>query len=54
VDQEESKIFKHLMDRHSFNFYPPSHITEVFDISEDKTVVRERIEQLITELEVGK
>ncbi|MHA1552614.1 MAG: NAD(P)H-dependent oxidoreductase, partial [Candidatus Heimdallarchaeaceae archaeon] len=38
VDQEESKIFKHLMDRHSFNFYPPSHITEVFDISEDKTV----------------
>ncbi|MHA1201124.1 MAG: flavodoxin family protein [Candidatus Heimdallarchaeaceae archaeon] len=54
VNQEESKIFKHLMDRHSFNFYPPSHITEVFDISEDKTVVRERIEQLITELEVGK
>jgi multimeric flavodoxin WrbA len=50
-DEEEVKLFKTLMSRHSLNFYPPKHRTEVFLAGEEENKIRERIKALIDEME---
>lgn len=54
INEKEIQIFKHLIYRHSLNFYPPKFITEVFDLAESKENVEKKIKQYLTELEVIK
>jgi multimeric flavodoxin WrbA len=53
-DNEEVKLFKTLMDRHSLNFYPPKYRAEVFSAAEEEIKIRERLKALINYMELGR
>ena len=53
-DNEEVKLFKTLMDRHSLNFYPPKYRAEVLLKGEEENKIRERIKALINYMELGR
>ena len=53
-DNEEVKLFKTLMDRHSLNFYPPKYRAEVLLKGEKEIKIRERIKALINYMELGR
>jgi hypothetical protein len=50
LDVEEERIFKTLVERHSYNFYPPKYRAIVFHSGEKDKRVRERIKESIEEL----
>lgn len=52
-DVEEERLFKALVERHSFNFYPPKYRTVVIVTSDEDNRVRERIKKAIDELEIN-
>ena len=54
IDEKEVQIFKHLIYRHSLNFFPPKFIADVLDLSESKETVKKKIQQYLTHLEVLK
>jgi hypothetical protein len=51
-DDEEEKIFKTLIERHSLNFYPPKHRAEVFLAGEDEEEIRKKTKTIIAEMEL--
>ncbi|UCE42140.1 MAG: flavodoxin family protein [Candidatus Aminicenantes bacterium] len=53
-DDDEKQIFNTLIERHSFNFYPPKHRAEVFLAGEEEWKIREEIKQIIVEMELNK
>lgn len=52
-DEEEVKLFKHLIERHSLNFHPPIHEAEVFLVNEEEDQFRTNIIQLLAKMEMG-
>jgi len=53
-DDDEKQIFNTLIERHSLNFYPPKHRAEVFLAGEEEGKIRERIKNIIVEMELDK
>jgi multimeric flavodoxin WrbA len=53
-DKKEVQIFKHLLYRHSLNFFPPKIIAEVFDYAWSNGMVESLIEHNLRKLEVIK
>jgi len=53
-DNEEVKLFKTLIGRHSLNFYPPKCRAEVLQAGEEDPKIRERIEALIGYMELDR
>ena len=51
-DIEGERIFKTLIERHSYNFYPPKYRAVVFQSGEKDNRVRERLAKIIGELEL--
>lgn len=54
LDEDEVKIFKHLMYRFSLNFYPPKYVAEVFSSTAEEKVVEKKLKQFLVNLEVVK
>ena len=54
LDEEEIKIFNTLIDRHSRNFYPPKFKAEVFLKKEEEGKVRDRLRELVIDMELKK
>lgn len=52
-DDEEEKIFKTLIYRHSLNFYPPKYRADVFHVGDTEREIRERTKVAIDDLELG-
>ena len=53
VDVEEERLFKALVERHSYNFYPPKYRTDVFRSGDEDRRIRERVKKNIGELELN-
>jgi len=53
LDVEGERIFTTLIERHSRNFYPPKYRAVVFHSGEEDNRVRERIKEIIGELELN-
>ncbi|PWI49289.1 flavodoxin [Candidatus Heimdallarchaeota archaeon B3_Heim] len=53
LDKEEEVLFKKLLERHSRNFYPPMHKTEVFQTKENEETIRDRVNKCIQKINVG-
>lgn len=53
LDVEGERIFKTLVERHSRNFYPPKYRAEVFLSGEEDNKVREKIKEIIGEMELN-
>lgn len=54
LDEEEIQIFNTLIYRHSLNFYPPKHKAEVFLTKDEKGKIRDRLRELIIDMELKK
>lgn len=52
-DEKEAKLFKNLIERHSLNFHPPKHETEVFLVNEEENQLRSSIKQILAKMEMG-
>jgi hypothetical protein len=53
-DEEEERIFRTLIERHSLNFYPPKHQAEVLLTGENEDKIREKIKKILAEMEQKK
>ncbi len=53
LDVEGERIFKALVERHSRNIYPPKYQAEVFLSGEEDNKIRERIKEIIGEMELN-
>ncbi|MFC2156386.1 flavodoxin family protein [Acidobacteriota bacterium] len=52
-EKEEMEIFQKLGERHSLNFYPPFHDTEVFFSDTPGERIREKIGEFLQKMEAG-
>jgi len=53
-DEGEERMFKHLIDRHALNWYPPEHRTLVIHREDDEKSVQDRLKSIINEMGLKK